>query len=417
MPLRIDYIYPNSLAEEAGLQEEDLIISINNHLIIDFLDLQFYGADEVLEIVFKRDNEERIVTILQNWETPLGIEPKPHKCRLCVNNCIFCFVDQMRNDIRKSLYIKDDDFRLSFVFGNFITLTNLTDKDFAKIIEQKLSPLYISVHTTNPILHKQMLRYKHDFNILEKLQFLSKHGIEFHTQIVVIPGWNDKEELERSLSDLSSEELNVLSIGVVPIGLTQYRDELEPLRTVNADEAKHILELANKYEKTLCSDEFFLLSNSIVPPEEYYGTYDQLENGVGMVRMLLGNWQDSRDEFIDMLAAEPNRFVFVGGKLAHSLMSEISNEINHELAGKSRAVAIKNLFLGPTVTVTGLIAVQDILEQVFLKEDEIPIFSKGMFNDNEVSIDDVPMQELCEKLGGRILVIDEEFADWFWVEN
>jgi len=416
LAVKIDYIFPESLAEQAGLKEEDLIISINDNSIKDFLDLQFYGADETLEIVYSRDGKQYSINIIQDWDISLGLEPKPHKCRTCANDCIFCFVDQMRPDIRESLYIKDDDYTLSFVFGNFITLTNLSDKDFARIVEQRLSPLYLSVHTTNPILHKKMLRHPQDFDILEKIRFLSNNGIEFHTQIVVIPGWNDGDELERSVRELSADDLNVLSIGIVPIGLTKYRQGLTPLRNVNSEEAKHVLEIAHQYKKTLCSDEFYLLSHTEIPPEEHYGNFDQLENGVGMVRMFLENWKANRDEFIEMLSETSKKFVFVGGKLAKNLIAEVSNEINDELDNKTRSVAVDNIFLGPTVTVTGLISAQDIISQVNLQDDEVAIVSKGIFNDNDVTIDDVTLQTITEKLGGELLVVDEEFSDWFWME-
>ncbi len=209
MPITVNDIIKGSLADNSKLNIHDRIISINGNEINDFLDLQFYTADEILEIIYLDiSGNEHKLEIIQNWETPVGIIPREHKCRTCANDCIFCFVDQMPDNLRNTLYIKDDDYRFSFVFGNFITLTNLSDKDISRMIEQKLNPIYISVHTTNPILHKKMLRYKHDFNIMEKLEFLSKNGIEFHTQIVVIPGWNDGEELERTLIDLASPALN-----------------------------------------------------------------------------------------------------------------------------------------------------------------------------------------------------------------
>ncbi|MCK4980798.1 MAG: DUF512 domain-containing protein, partial [Candidatus Delongbacteria bacterium] len=191
MPITVNDIIIGSLADNSKLNIHDRIIAINGNEINDFLDLQFYTADEIIEIIYlDTSGIEHKLELVQDWETPVGIIPQEHKCRTCANDCIFCFVDQMPDNLRNTLYIKDDDYRFSFVFGNFITLTNLSDKDISRMIEQKLNPIYISVHTTNPVLHKKMLRYKHDFNIMEKLEFLSKNGIEFHTQIVVIPGWN-----------------------------------------------------------------------------------------------------------------------------------------------------------------------------------------------------------------------------------
>ncbi len=413
MPLKIEYIQPESLAENAGLLPGDLIITINGKLINDFLDLQFYAADQDLEIVYLRGDSQNKIKLTQNWELPLGIEPENIKCRLCANDCIFCFVEQMRPDVRHSLYIKDDDYRLSFVFGNFITMTNLAERDFRKIIEQKLSPLYVSVHATNPVLRQKMLRHKHDFNIIEVLRKLSLEDIEFHTQIVLVPGWNDGEELLRSLTELSDPNLNVLSIGVVPIGLTKYRDNLTPIRNVNSSEAKETIRIAKNFPKVLCSDEFFLLAGEDVPDAEYYGDYDQLENGIGMVRLFKENWLDNKEEYLDYIKQIKEKMVFICGELSFDFISQLAEEINSEIPNKIRVQKVKNKFLGPTVTVTGLLSARDILEQTNLADDELPVLSRGMFNDDFLTIDNLKLADLATKFGKRILLIDEEFADWF----
>ncbi len=198
MPFIIETIAEESLAEQIGLQIHDAILTINGNPIRDFLDLQFYGADQTLTIEWRRNSHIFTKTVTQKYDIPLGIEGNEHHCRTCINDCIFCFIDQMHPQLRQSLYLKDDDVPFSFVFGNFITLTNLTEKDYERIIRQKLSPLYISVHTTNPQLHKEMLRHPlTDFSILERLHFLAKHEIQFHTQIVLVPGYNDSAELKK----------------------------------------------------------------------------------------------------------------------------------------------------------------------------------------------------------------------------
>ncbi|MEA2096543.1 MAG: DUF512 domain-containing protein, partial [Candidatus Cloacimonadota bacterium] len=319
MPITIKDIIDGSLADNSKLNIHDRIISINGNEINDFLDLQFYTADDILKIIYL-DNLgiEHSLEIRQDWETPIGIIPQEHKCRTCANNCIFCFIDQMPDNLRKTLYLKDDDFRLSFVFGNFITLTNLSDKDISRMIEQKLNPLYISVHTTNPVLHKKMLRYQHDFNIMEKLEFLSKNEIEFHTQIVVIPGWNDGKELERTLNDLTSPKINSLSIGIVPVGLTKFRSNLPKLSSVNSKKAVQILKLSSGFPRTYCSDEIYLLANQKIPLEDYYNGYPQLENGIGMIRLLLENWKLNKNDFISDIQELSERIIFITAKLAYS---------------------------------------------------------------------------------------------------
>jgi putative radical SAM enzyme (TIGR03279 family) len=410
--LTIETIYPHSLAHVAGLQANDRLLRINDHEVHDFLDLQFYGADEELTISYLRNGTEHTIHILQDWETPLGIEPVEHRCRTCANHCIFCFVDQMRPGIRDTLHIKDDDFRLSFVFGNFITLTNLAQLDVHKIIEQRLSPLYISVHTTNPALHKRMLRYKHDFEILPTLRQLSQAGISFHTQIVVVPGWNDGLELERSLRELSAPDINTLTIGIVPVGITKFRESLTPISRVDATQAAAVLDLASHYPKAFCSDEFYLLSQSPIPPAEYYDDFAQLENGIGMTRLLLDNWAEVQNDFCDDLALAGNRFVFVCGRLIQPVIQQIASQITQRTGLPVRVQTIDNQFLGSMVTVTGLLAAQDIFAQLQLADDEVPVFSGGMFNDDLLTIDNVEQAAFPRHFGKAIMVVQEEFDDW-----
>ncbi|MCK5051593.1 MAG: DUF512 domain-containing protein [Candidatus Cloacimonetes bacterium] len=415
MPITVNDIINGSLADNSKLNIHDRIISINGNEVNDFLDLQFYTADEILKIIYL-DNSgiEHSLEILQDWETPLGIIPHEHKCRTCANDCIFCFVDQMPDNLRKTLYIKDDDYRFSFVFGNFITLTNLSDKDISRMIEQKLNPLYISVHTTNPVLHKKMLRYKHNFNIIEKLKFLSKNGIEFHTQIVVIPGWNDGKELEHTLIDLTSTELNSLSVGIVPVGLSKFRNSLTQLFPVNSKQAVQILKLSSKFPRTYCSDEIYLLANEEIPPEDFYDGYPQLENGIGMIRLLLENWKLNKNDFISDIQEISEKIVFITAELAYSTISGISDEINRLHPQKTRTVEVINNAFGENVTVAGLLTASDIIDQVKLEIYEIPALSSNVFNEDDLTIDGLSKDELKEQFGGRLLIINEEFEEWIF---
>ncbi len=411
MPLKIRSILPGSLAAQKGLQAYDIIISINENPINDFLDLQFFGTEESLLIEYRNSEKaKKEIFILQDFEIPLGIEPVPHKCRTCINDCVFCFVDQMPYNLRKSLYLKDDDYRLSFVFGNFITLTNLTKKDIERIIAQKLSPLYISVHTTNPVLHKKLIKYKIDFNILKQLKFLQNNGIELHTQIVIIPGLNDDEELIKTLQDLTS--LDVLSIGIVPVGLTKFRNSLQEIQSVNSNLAKELIKVSCDFPKTYCSDEIYILANQQIPLEDFYDDYPQLENGIGMIRLLLENWKKNKNNFINEVAEINETLVFITGKLAYDYLIEIAQEINLILPNKTRIKSITNFFLGESVTVTGLLSAKDILEQIDLRQNEIAVVSSNIFNTDGFTLDDVHKNELKTKLNGKLLIVDEEFADW-----
>ncbi|MCD4820098.1 MAG: DUF512 domain-containing protein [Candidatus Cloacimonetes bacterium] len=413
MPLKIKNILENSLSDIAGIEKNNTILSINSHQINDFIDLQFYGADDYLEIELLGDNGIYHVEIEQDWDTLLGIEPIEKPCRTCINDCIFCFIDQMRPDLRKNLYVKDDDPHLSFVYGNFLTLTNLTEKDYQKFFNQKLTPLYISVHTTNPILHKKMLRYKlKNFNIMDKLKYLSDNDISFHTQIVIIPGYNDNTELERTLTDLTNPNLNTLSIGIVPVGLTRYRTVLSDVQRVDKTGAEKILEISSKYPDTFCADEIYLLAEQEIPPDEFYEDYPQLENGIGMLRSFMESWKDLQGEFFQDLKEISLNPVFVTGKLAFPFLESVSSDIKAKTDFQSRAVMIKNNYFGEMVTVAGLLTASDIFSQVTIQENEIICLGSNIFNDNDVTLDNVSKIEFQEHFKDKIIIINEEFDDW-----
>lgn len=416
MPIKIAEIQSKSLAARSGLKAGDMILTINNKAINDFLDLQYHSSDDVLQISLRNDqNKKRIVVLEQDWHTPLGIIPEPHKCRTCTNNCIFCFVDQMRPDFRPTLYIKDDDYRLSFVHGNFITLTNLTNKDFRRIIKQKLSPLYISVHTTNPVLHKNMLRYKHDFDIRQRLMELSKNNIELHTQIVVVPGWNDGNELIKTLDVLTSFPIEALSIGIVPVGITKYRNSLSIINPVDKSQAEKLLEVSANYPFTYCSDEIYILAAKEIPPAEFYDDYPQLENGIGMLRLFRENWQKNKHKFVKVIKKHEKRLVLITGSLASDEIKKLSAEINEILPHKTRVQAIKNHFFGESVTVTGLLAARDIFSQVKLEPDETFVLSGNLFNEDGLSLDNVDLEGFKRNFNIDILLVDEEFSGWQFV--
>jgi len=412
MPIKIKEIASGSLAD-GKLLPGDLLISINGKQISDFLDLQFHSSDDELVIEYSRKKgifEE--VIIYQDWLTPMGIEPVPHRCRTCANNCIFCFVDQMRPDFRETLYVKDDDYRLSFVHGNFITLTNLTSRDLEKIIEQKLSPLYISVHTTDPVLHKKMLRYKQDFNILETLQLLGKNNIEFHTQIVIIPGWNDGKALTKSLTDLTSPEINSLSVGIVPVGLTKYRKNLIEIKPVDAEQAQKLLQQATKFPNTFCSDEIYLTAGEPVPPIKFYNDFPQLENGIGMIRLLLENWRNNKSVFVKFINQLDKDLVLITGTLAFNTISFIAEEIKEIISNKVRVQKVLNDFLGHNVTVTGLLSGNDIVEQTTLSNNEIALISSAIFNNDDLTLDNITIDGFKEQINSSVIVIDEVFDSW-----
>ena len=411
MALRIASIQKDSLANLNGLEKNDIILDINENSINDFLDLQYYGGDPYLKIAIQRGEQTLLIEMEQDWETPLGIIPEDHPCRICINKCIFCFIDQMPPKLRSTLYVKDDDVPFSFTFGNFITLTNLSERDYQRIVTQHLSPLYISVHTTDDILHRKMLRYsRKNFSILERLSFFAEHNIDFHAQIVIVPGFNDDVVLEKTLNDLTHPDLNTLSIGVVPVGITKFRQNLTPIQPVSKESAQDIISLHKKFDKVYLADEFFLLAEEEIPPESYYQDYPQLENGIGMSRMLLENWNYVKEDFITDLKKWDKKIVMVTGKLAISVIKKISDEINNTYP--SRVVSVCNDFFGESVTVAGLLTAADIQKQVQIDSDEIVCMSNAIFNNDDVTIDQVHLRELANFFGGKMILVDEEFADW-----
>jgi putative radical SAM enzyme (TIGR03279 family) len=420
MSLQIQSIIPNSLAEKNGLRIGDTIITMNDKSIDDFIDLQFYGADRHLNIEYIDQNgTKKLLQIEQNWQNPLGIEPIPHNCRMCINHCVFCFIDQMRPQLRESLYDKDDDYLFSFVFGNFITLTNMGERDIRKIITQRLSPLYISVHTTNSDLRQKMMGYRQPLNVMEIMRTLSENGIEMHVQIVVVPEWNDGSELEKTLLDLCSSDLNVLSIGVVPVGLSKYRKHLPSIRPVDAGKACEILDMTRRVSelhqpnKIYCADEIYNLCGDEIPADEFYGDYPQLENGIGMTRLLLDNWKNAKREFLKDVMRWKHNLVMITGTLAYPTIQRLADEMNKKL-GKAciRVVAVQNHFLGETVSVAGLLSFSDIFDQVILQPDEMPVFSSNLFNNSGLTIDDVEQSQIKEVWQRDILVVDQFFQDW-----
>ncbi|MBW6516043.1 MAG: DUF512 domain-containing protein [Candidatus Cloacimonetes bacterium] len=420
MPLRIARVVKGSIADKAGITNDDVIISVNGNVIDDFIGLQFYCSDPILNFdIQQADGKIRKVTITQDWQSKLGIEPGKYQIRKCTNKCIFCFIDQMPSQLRRSLYLKDDDYLFSFVYGNYISLNNLQDKDYKRIVDERISPLYISVHTTNPTFRKQIMGYKQEIDILDKLKFLSQNRISFHTQIVVIPKMNDKEELRKTIIDLTHPDINTLSIGLVPVGLTKHRDDLYPLRNITANEAKEVINLANflanstGFSQIYCADELFILSGIEIPSIQYYDDFCQIENGIGMLRAMLKNWQRKQQRFAKLLSDES--LLFVTGILAAKYIRHIAGSINH-IFGEKRAevLVVENSFFGDTVTVSGLLTYQDI-ERELSKRESLPdylAFSSNMFNVDGFTLDGIHQDELSERWQRKVLVINELWTDW-----
>jgi len=423
MPLLIQEILPKSLASRKGIKAGDKLLAINGHDIRDFIDLQFYGSALSLDCdLEKKDGEHTKVEIVRNDRTALGIEPDTYSFENCINNCVFCFIDQMPPTLRNSLYMKDDDFLYSFVYGNYISLTNLNDKDFERIIEQKLSPLYISVHTTNPALRRKMMGYDMDFDVMEKMSILSKAGINLHCQIVLVPGWNDKDEFKHTLDDLLKPELNVLSIGVVPVGLTKFRKNLPKLRILTPEEAKETISITEEYRNKhgidylYCSDELFIQAGISIPECDYYHDYPQVENGIGMVCLMLENWKDKRRSLLREIRKKNKPLLIVTGVSAESYLEDIAAYITEKAESCPATVhSVKNSFMGESVTVSGLLTFEDIKTQVKPKDNEVVVLPGNIFNHDGITLDGFSQLDIKEYWQKDILIVDPLFDDWEWI--
>jgi len=423
MSLIIQDVLPRSLAAKKGIKSGDKLLSINGHAIRDFIDLQFYSADAYLDCELETSEGEcRNIEIIRKDNTALGIEPEAYNHVCCKNNCVFCFISQMPPALRDTLYIKDDDYLYSFVFGNYISLTNLTKTEFDRIIEQRLSPLYISVHTTNPDLRQKMMGYQGNTDVLASLTKLSKHGIQIHCQIVLVPDWNDKAEFKRSLDDLVNPRLNICSIGIVPVGLTKYRKHLPKLRTFTSEEAKAIIDLTQEYRLKMnsaylfCADELFINAGLPILDVEYYQDYPQVENGIGMISLMLENWKEKRRAFLRELRKKNKPLRIVTGVSAAGYLELIAAEITKKAECCPAAVQpVVNHFMGESVTVSGLLTFTDIKAQVVPQGDEIIALPGNIFNHDGITLDGFSQLDIKEHWQKDILIIDPMFDDWEWM--
>ena len=323
MPAIVSSVIKGSIAEELEIQAGDEIVSIDDAKMLDMIDYNFFCKSDLLTLEIKKtDGEVEVVELEKDYDDDLGIVFESavfDRIKPCLNHCIFCFVDQQPKGLRDTLYIKDDDYRLSYLQGTYITLTNFTDKDRDRIKRMHLGPFYVSVHTTNPDLRVKMLRNPNAGKALENLKWFRKNKIPFHAQIVLCPGINDGKELERTLSDLAELKNTVLSVAIVPVGITQFREE--KLKQVDKKCAEQVLDIASKFKRVCCSDEFFLLAGREIPPSRYYGNYNQLDDGVGSLRMLL---EDFKSRELPQKISKPFKISFATGYAAVYAVEKIA---------------------------------------------------------------------------------------------
>lgn len=424
----ISAIYPNSIAEELDFEIGDVLISINGKGIEDIIDYMYLVADEYLEIeIEKADGEIWTFEVEKDYDEELGIEftnPIMDCAQSCTNKCIFCFIDQTPKGMRESLYFKDDDSRLSFLQGNFLTLTNLSDKDFNRILEYNISPINVSVHTTNPELRKKMLNNKFAGNIMERLKLLTENRIVVNGQIVMCPGYNDGEELIDTIRSLYALGENFNTLAVVPLGLSDHREGLAELSTVSTDLAKETVAAVEALQKEFMaesgrrfvylSDEFYLLANQEMPALEDYDGFPLLEDGVGLIRKL--RWEVSNIlETLDMDKVIAKDLTIATGTLAEPFINELATMIMHKTDQVTvNVVGIKNDFYGHLITVAGLVTGQDLIKQLSgLDLGERLLVPRVMMKSEElVFLDDYTVEDIEAKLSIDVMTVLNEGRDF-----
>ena len=415
-----------SIAWELGIEAGDKLLSINGNEIEDVFDYHFLVNDEELVVLIeKEDGEEWELEIEKDYEEDLGIEFEQglmDEYRSCRNKCMFCFIDQMPKGMRETLYFKDDDSRLSFLQGNYITLTNMSDDDVRRIVKYHLEPINVSFQTTNPELRCKMLHNRFAGEALKKVDILYEGGITMNGQIVLCKGVNDGEELERSIRDLTKYLPNLQSVSVVPVGLTKYRDGLYPLEPFTKEEAKEVLRTIHKWQNQIyeeygihfihAGDEWYILAEQEVPEEERYDGYLQLENGVGMIRLL-------KNEFAEALGErkgdEREREVSLAtGKLAYPYLKEFAEQIQEKFPKTAiHLYCIRNDFFGEKITVSGLITGQDLKAQLTGQKlgDKLLLPCNMLRSGEEVFLDDMTVTDLKDALQVEIDIVKSSGAD------
>lgn len=378
MPAIVNSVLKNSIADELEIQKGDEIISIDGNKMIDMIDYNFYCKTDFLTLEVKKTNGDiEEIELEKDYDEDLGIIFESavfDKVKPCLNHCIFCFVDQQPKGLRETLYIKDDDYRLSYLQGTYITLTNLTDADKERIKRMHLGPFYVSVHTTNPELRVKMLKNPNAGKALENLDWFRKNSIPFHAQIVLCPGINDGDELDSTLADLAKFKNTVLSTAIVPVGITQFRKD-SLLKSVDKQCAEKTIEIANKYKRVCCSDEFFLIANKEIPSAGYYGNFSQLEDGVGSIRLLL---EDFKKYKLPKKLKTPVKFCFATSYAAKGALEQISKELNKIKNVECEVCPVKSKYWGQDITVAGLITSEDLIETVKDKKVDFVVLPSVM---------------------------------------
>ena len=415
---KIIEVLPDSIAEELGIEAGDELLSINGEQISDLIDYNYHCADDCLELeIRKPDGEVWMCDLEKDPDEEMGLVFAANvfdRIRPCRNHCLFCFIDQLPPHPRRSLLVKDDDYRMSFLEGNYVTCTNMDEADFQRIAELHLSPLYVSVHTVDPLLRQRMLGRKEPTEILLTLQRLIAGGCQIHAQIVLCPGINDGEHLRQTLDALYALYPGVLSVAVVPVGITKYQQNQE-LRLFTPAEAKEIIRLVETYQEqarkehqtsfVFAADEFYIRCGQPFPPAEIYGDFAQIEDGIGMAALFLRQWEQCRSELPQQANGE--HVAVITGLCGAAVLGDPVAEMAAVPGANVELLAIPNSFFGDKITVSGLLTASCLREAIRPGSYDRLIIPDNMLKfDEDIFLDDVTVDELSQQLHIPITVVD-----------
>lgn len=427
--LKVKKVYKNSIAKRLGLEKGDEIVKIDGYAVEDELDFLFIESAPtcVLTVRDKRKGEEQEINVEREEDEPWGVEFfHEEKIKTCNNHCVFCFVDQMPKGMRESLYVKDDDYSMSFTCGNFVTLTNLSNESLQRIVRLGLSPLYVSVHTMNPELRVKMLRNRFAGKIVEQIDVLAKAGIELHCQAVVVPNLNDGEEFKDTARKLFAYYPQVKDLACVPTGITKYRVGLYPIPDVDKEYCERFLDMVDELNKEFGvnfvqpADEYFVKAERSLKPLVFYGELEQIENGIGMASKFHAEVKEALlelplDEDGKVRLGKPKKTLIISGVSAAKLNKELVKEINSKVEGLTAEIlAVENEFFGKTVTCTGLLTAVDVIRAIerYQKEggdfDEVMIAGNMMMEFKEVFLCGTTLKEFKKKLRRKTVLVNRE---------
>ncbi|MFP5269469.1 TIGR03279 family radical SAM protein [Coleofasciculus sp.] len=424
-PALINKVIPNSIAAEVGFEPGDAIISINGTAPRDLIDYQFLCADEILELeVLDAAGKTHSLEIEKDYDEDLGLEFETalfDGLIQCNNRCPFCFIDQQPPGKRQSLYLKDDDYRLSFLYGSYLTLTNLTQSEWNRIERLRLSPLYVSIHATEPEIRSRLLKNPRAGQILDQLQWFQERRLQIHAQVVVCPGINDGIHLEQTLKDLAQFQQNeipaVASVAVVPVGLTRFRPSEDELIPVSREKAAEVIQkvqsLQTKFRQQFGStfawlaDEWFLIAKQELPPESHYEDYPQIGNGVGSIRQFIKQFQDAATRMLPSRVEPERELTWVVGNAVETAFVPLLQQLNKVEGLDVKLAALRSEYWGQEITVTGLLTGQDLLNQLSGKDfgDGILLPALMLKHDDTRFLDDMTVAEVSRQLGTQILVV------------